>query len=190
MDITIFLIIIFVLAIAVLWWQIKWKNNIKNKIFDENNFDVLDFVMPFETNSLLAINKNKIKILIYDFKNAYMVELKNIISLEIFENGNSVAKTNFTSQAGRIIVGGVVAGGIGAIIGGLSGSSTSIEKVKEISLKITTDDYDNPNHKIFFIDKKMSGGVNKGSLTYNKAIEDIELWHSRLTNLIKEKSAI
>ena len=186
MTYTAYFILFFVAFILVIWWQKSWEENNKEKKFLENNFDALDHVKPFETNSLLAINKDKTEIFLNDHKGTNIIPIKDIVSLEVFENGNSIAKTNFTSQAGRIIVGGVLAGGIGAIIGGLSGSSTSYEKVKELSLKITTNNYENPNHKVLFIDKKMGSGIKKGSFLYNKAIEEIELWHSRITNLIKE----
>ncbi|WP_223198283.1 hypothetical protein [Bacillus velezensis] len=54
-----------------------------------------------------------------------------------------------------IIAGGLLGGGIGAAIGGLSASSTQTEMVKSITLKITVENLKNPIHYIHFLLARM-----------------------------------
>lgn len=61
-------------------------------------------------------------------------KFEDIVSVELVEN-NEVTMRKSTSRAiGRAVVGGVLAGGVGAIIGGVTGSSK--EKTKHISLVV------------------------------------------------------
>jgi len=69
---------------------------------------------------------------------------KDILESEVIIDGETVTKTSRTSQVGGAILGGIFAGGVGAVIGGLSGKTASKEKVKTIQLKIIVNDIKNP----------------------------------------------
>lgn len=53
---------------------------------------------------------------------ARVIAHRDILSVEVFEDGASVTKTSRSSQLGGALVGGLVLGGVGAIIGGCRAS--------------------------------------------------------------------
>lgn len=114
-----------------------------------------------------------------------LVDYKNILSSAIVEDGNQITKTSRTSQVGGALIGGLALGGIGAVIGGLSGSKKSSNKVNNISIEITINDTVQPIYKISFLDLE----VKQGDILYNAAMQEAKHWHSLINVLIKQADA-
>lgn len=85
-----------------------------------------------------AVDDKNEKIIIGTLSDCQYREIfySDIISVELIEDGNILHKKSTMRTIGGGIVGGILAGGTGAIIGGLSGSSQQERKVKRIELKI------------------------------------------------------
>jgi hypothetical protein len=114
------------------------------------------------------------------------ISYHDILSSEIIEDGINIVKTSRSSQVGGALIGGILLGGAGAVIGGLSGSkSSSTEKVKKIELHIIVNDTKQPRHVLSFLghETKKSG---LGKFTYNNAIESARHWHSLISVLIRQ----
>ena len=77
-------------------------------------------------------------------------------------------------------------GGVGAVIGGLSGRKTNTEKVTKITLRIIVNDPANPIYDVCFL----SSETNKNSATYKSAIEKAQEWLARLDVMIKRADKI
>lgn len=77
---------------------------------------------------------------------------KDLISAHICEDGESVISTDRGSQLGGALVGGLLLGGVGAVIGGLSGKQKSNKKVKRVDLRITMNCLDEPTVDIRIFD--------------------------------------
>ena len=80
-----------------------------------------------------------------------------IAAVEVVENGATVSQTNRGSQLAGAAIGGLVFGGLGALIGGTSGSTTTRQNVSSILLKVTVDDRYEPVHNIYFLKLGGSG---------------------------------
>ena len=92
-----------------------------------------------ENNEKVAyISKNGSRVFSYD----------DIIKVELQENGQTVSQKSTTRTIGGAILGGVLAGGAGAIVGGLSGASTQRRKVTSIVVKVTLRDVADPTVNI------------------------------------------
>lgn len=85
----------------------------------------------------------------YDFK-FISILFKDVLSIEIVEDGVSITRSPRRSQLGGALVGGLLAGGVGAIIGGNTGTKTTTEAVKTIDILITVNDIQNPIYMINF----------------------------------------
>ncbi len=86
-------------------------------------------------------------------------------------------------------IGGALLGGAGAIIGGLSGSSRTNDRVKKVALRVSTDDLDHPNYDILFLAaSNNSKGVEKTEPAYQEAIRNAAAWHSRIAAILKRLS--
>lgn len=116
--------------------------------------------------------------------------VSQILSLEVIEDGQTVShstttgggeiKTSTGSMLGRAVVGGVLLGGVGAIIGGSTARKTTtseavthtntVENVNEIKLKMLVNNTTKPLISIPFL----SSPTVKGSTAYMEACQKIE----------------
>lgn len=111
-----------------------------------------------------------------------LVSYRDLLSAELFEDGVTVTKTVRSSQAIGAIVGGVAFGGVGAVVGALTGRSESeTGKVNYIDLRLVINDTSNPNFDIRFLALKSS----RDGLLYKQAMQQARHWHSLVAVLIK-----
>ena len=124
---------------------------------------------------------------INEFK-PYIFTYKDILSSELIQDGETVNKaTKSNLDLGGAVLGGLMFGGAGAIIGGLSGKPESrlIEKVTAVTLKVVVMDTTKPVHRIEFL----WSTEKKGSRSHKEAVESAEHWHGLLAVLIKMAEA-
>lgn len=133
-------------------------------------------------NGIIAIDKNREKIVYIDDKgnslNKKEFSFSDIISCELIKDGATIYKKSTTRTIGGAIIGGALSGGVGAIIGGLSGSSKEKEKINSIDIKINLRDIDNPSFKFKFFEYKGS------RMFLNESIESAEEWKDRIAAII------
>ncbi len=148
-----FLIIIVIGFFVIGFFVVKQNANKHIKLTTS-----LEKEFPHEKIHLDSENKT---FLVVDFSNKQIVvgqqekykknlPFSAIVKVEIIKNGAQISSTNRGSQALGAAVGAVAFGGVGAIIGALSGSSTTTSRIKLLSLKITVDDTDKPIHEVIF----------------------------------------
>ena len=82
----------------------------------------------------------------YSWGGCILINFKDIYECEIIENGNSVAKDSF----GRAIVGGVLAGGVGAIVGAITHEKQT--EIHGLYIRVITSNIKYPQHKVNFIE--------------------------------------
>lgn len=155
--------------------------------FSKNNKSGIEIS---EENKLIRIfhldHNNNIKTKIYPFS--------SLIESEVKIDNQSVFKTSRSSQLAGAAIGGVLAGGVGAIIGGLSGEKYKNEYVKNVDLIVKVDDYDTPLFRINFLSNVNELGIEnkkgfKGSDTVvQDALRDVEYWQNILNLIIKNNS--
>lgn len=78
----------------------------------------------------------------------------DILAVDLVEDGSSIARTqtNRASQIGGAIVGGILTGGIGVLVGGLSGGTRTktTNIVERIDVVVTVHDAERPSHMVNF----------------------------------------
>jgi hypothetical protein len=141
--------------------------------------------------SAIAVDKNKKKIC-FVFEGsisskgkpntAKIYSFNDIMQSEIVVDGNTLVKTSTTSTVGRAILGGILSGGVGAVIGGVTGKKSHNEVVNNIDLKICVNDSVNPFYKVRFLDLE----CKKGDVIYDDSYEKVETWHAMISIFIKE----
>jgi hypothetical protein len=186
MDFVIWLIIIIVAAALL---QISATNNKKKKmekiLGERSDFSATQKIMGCDGNSGIAIDETRKKVgLISNEFNIVSIRVfsyRDLLCSEIFEDGSTITKTVRTSQVGGALVGGLLFGGVGAVIGGLSGKTETTGKIKKIDLRLTVNDTKNPIHDVAF--QNVEG--NKGGLIHKAAMKQARHWHSLIEVLIK-----
>lgn len=192
--------IFFILLIAGLFYILfyfiviqKWKKQDKMllKVKELEDFDIQHLSheqMSFNGTNGIAIDEKRCKIclvsLVDDNVITKIYTYKDILEVEILEDGFSFSKTSRGSQIGGMLLGGITLGGVGAIIGGLSGSTNQVEKVKNITLKIVINDTRVPMFMLNIL--SFDNGVLKNSSTYINFMNTARRWHSLLSVLIKK----
>ena len=183
-----FIILLFILCIAIVSTEIIIKSikkgDLKKKLNSVNDFSASQKVMGENGNSGIAVDEGRKKVCLLN-KRMVASELdvlsyRDILSSELFEDGETVTKTARVSQLGGALIGGLALGGVGAVIGGLSGKKISSSKVKKIDLRITVNRTKNPIHDINFMDV----ACKKGGYLYNQAMKNARHWHGLMEVLI------
>jgi hypothetical protein len=141
------IIVIFLLVKAVGYEKEKTNEksiSLKRKLSEIEDFIVTRQIVGFGDRYVFAVDENNEKILLitrkYQRVEEYtkdIVSFSDIIGIELIANGKTtVSKRSTTRTIGGAIVGGVLAGGAGAIIGGLSGNTKQEENVAVYTVKI------------------------------------------------------
>lgn len=110
-----------------------------------------------------------------------------ISGVEVQRNGVTITKTNRGSQLAGAAIGGLAFGGLGAVVGGLSGSSTSTERLKSIALLFQFDDAEHPTHEVCFGAWPGNGELEHG-LMAAKDIKQLERYRAHALNAIRRSS--
>lgn len=91
-------------------------------------------------------------------KNPKIYCYSDIVDFELLEDGESISKGGL----GRAVVGGVLLGGVGAVVGGVTGGKKTKGICSNLKIKITINDINNPTVYINFIEK----ATKKDSMIY------------------------
>jgi hypothetical protein len=116
-------------------------------------------------------------------------DFAQIASVEVVENGTTVTQTNRGSQLLGAAVGGLAFGAVGAVVGGLSGSSRSRGRLRGISLKVTVDDRLRPVHSICFLHASDEKGLDPDGLEARQARESVDRVHAHILNAMRQAQA-
>ncbi|GGJ80501.1 hypothetical protein GGR02_003480 [Anoxybacillus voinovskiensis] len=202
---TLLFIIIGIVAIFVIGAMLEndktLENNYKNKMAIEKIKSASELTptksyISKNNKSGIEINENDKLIRIFYLDQNEGIKSKtysfsDIIESEIKIDNQSVKKTSRSSQLVGAAVGSVIAGGVGAVIGGLSGDKIKNEYIKNIDLCVKVNDFDTPLFKINFLSNVNEVGIEnkqgfkKSHKDVQIALRDVEYWHSVLNLIIK-----
>ncbi|MCC3645838.1 SHOCT domain-containing protein [Cytobacillus oceanisediminis] len=162
------------------------------------NFTVSQKYQSYDLNSAILLDEERKKVcfLFANIDTSEIYSYKEILETEIVEDGKTITGTSRSSQIGGAIIGGVLAGGAGAVIGGLGGKKTSEQEINKIDLKVIVNNTKSPVKYINFLtaDEIDIDGkpfpIKKDNPKYKSAMSSINHWHSLLSLLIKETEPI
>jgi hypothetical protein len=144
------------------------------------------YIAPFE-QAVIAINHDERAIVLGTTTRHRRYAWTSIASVDVIRDGTSITSTNRGSQLMGAAVGEVLLGPLGLLIGGVSGSKRTVQRVSQIGLKIIVDDRSTPIYTIQFL--KVPGA---GADPQNKLVRDpahrAEHVHALLVNAIRNSS--
>ncbi len=165
------------------------KKEMESKLKSLPDFNLTQQIMGCDGSSGLAVDEKRQKVCLITNNRASVsqriISYKDIFSVELFEDGNSVTKTVRSSQIGGAVVGGLLLGGVGAVIGGLSGKTETSGKIKRIDLRLIVNDMSAPLHDVAF----MNVEEKKDGIIYTHAIQVARRWHGIVEVLIRRADA-
>lgn len=190
MDIGTMIILGGVIGVALTIWQVSTANQRRSEISAAIGA-VPEFSASFQHlgadgNNGIALDEPRAEVCLLTRVSGRLsyrvVGYRDILSAELFEDGQTITRTVRSSQVGGVLVGGLLLGGVGAIIGGLSGARTTAKgKVKRIDLRLVVNDASQPTHDVcfLFIETTRDGAI------YKLAAEPARQWQARMDVLIK-----
>lgn len=159
--------------------------DIAYKELENINFTVSQKHIGKDNKTSLAIDENSQKIGLIEGNKQKTFSYRDILQSEIIEDGVQITTTSRSSQIGGALIGSVLAGGVGAIIGGLSARQIASEEFKKIDLRIIVNDTQNPVFVLNFMNQE-DFPVKQASPIYKEAIEKANRWHYLISVLIKK----
>lgn len=110
--------------------------------------------------------------------------LAAISGVEVRKNGVTVTRTNRGSQLAGAAIGGLAFGLPGAMVGGLSGSSTASERLKAVSLFYVLDNQEQPVHEVWFGAWPGNGQPEQSLLVASK-LQTMERFRAHALNALR-----
>lgn len=165
------------------------RNNIRQIVDNQKNFKVSHFLIKFPYNRPtwipepvgLAIDDQSKQVCLINGESLKIIKYSDIIESEIIAGGDTITKTSRSSQFAGAAVGGLLLGGVGAVIGGLSGKTVTKQDIKDVWLKLIINDTSNPIYVIDFIETR------NGQKTDSKiALKEAQKWHALVSVIIKQ----
>jgi len=130
---------------------------------EANNDEINSFVPTKKIAPFVEFDDNRKKWLILSAvlgkrDKSKVYNYSDIVDFELLEDGESVTQGGL----GRALVGGVLFGGAGAVVGGVTGKRKNKEVCNSLKVKVTLRDINNPVVYISFL----SAATKKDSFTY------------------------
>jgi hypothetical protein len=144
------------------------------------------YINPIWGNGIAVDKKRKLIGLLG--QTCHIITAADIIEVNVTEDGQKVIETSRSSQITGAVVGGLLMGGTGAIIGGLSGKQKVSNEVSSVGMTIIWNNLDNPEHHISFFSTNISTKIGKSAPKYNleyaRAKDEATRWHNILKVLM------
>lgn len=116
-----------------------------------------------------------------------LLDHTSVIDVDVVEDGITVTPAGRGRQIGSAIVGGAVAGGAGAVIGGLGTSKTSREQVNKVLVRLSLNHARWSLIEIPFLDVP-GNGLPKNNPAYLKARTDAFGWCAKIKSAVHDSN--
>ena len=112
-------------------------NTISKNIKNLKNYQSSNMIYSHNNNYALSIDNTNNKICIANTTTTKLYDYSDLLAAELIKDGESITKSERGSQVVGAVIGGILLGGAGAVIGGLSGKKTTTEVINSLELKLT-----------------------------------------------------
>lgn len=143
------------------------------------------YVSPYNLSGI-AVDREQAKGALIAGDQIDIIPANGLYKCELLQDGVQIARANRGSQLLGIAVGGALLGKAGAMIGGLSGSSTISENFHRVVLRLVVDHFDRPVHETVLVDSEKA--LARDSKLYKESMEKAELWYGRVIGLMQKAS--
>jgi hypothetical protein len=110
-----------------------------------------------------------------------LFHFSDLVEVEVEKDGTTIQKTNRGSQVVGAAAGALLLGPVGLLLGGVTGSKHSEERIRELSLKIYVSDLAHPIHKLVFFSQ--AAGVAPNSILLAEPYRLADEWFGRFRNI-------
>jgi hypothetical protein len=129
-------------------------------------------------NSGIAIDSRKGKIALFKFPSneikCELISASDLLSIEIVIDGRSVQKSVPSTKIGSAIIGGLLLGGVGAVVGAIAGNSqqTTTSNLTGVLLRLVINHDDDPLHELTFLTTE-AGSYSERVVTAKREAQEV-----------------
>jgi hypothetical protein len=169
-------------------------SNAINKAFRDNDFTPSKQGISYDQKQVIGINDEKMRLALltklpysqdYSFE---AIPFFSTIEAKVIKNNQTITTTSTSSQVLRGVAGGVIAGGLGMILGGMGAKTKSTEHIRELSLEIVVDSLLNPRIVIPFYLSEIALDATKEK--DHEIINNVEDWYRIFTVIIHRNQEV
>ncbi len=133
----------------------------------------------------IAIDPTSRRVILVKYGNLIERRCEDLLESQIVVDDVTVAKSNLSSRIIGAAVGEILAGGVGAVVGGMATTTTSNQIIRQVTVKILLNDLSYPSHSIDFI------GTTWYGQTYPRiAIPEAQHLHDYLRVVIHQNETV
>jgi len=189
-----FEVTVFVIAVVVVLTIIAWATGPKRRaarlareLRRLDDFEAADVYASRYSENAIAIDRGRRQIALADAGGVQRLDVGSVVACSVMQDDQPLTLTNRGSQLVGAAVGAALFGGVGAVIGGLSGARRTVRYVRRIALRLVIDDFDRPVRDLVLLDSGVNRrGFEPGDAACAAALEVAERWHGRIAALMKE----
>lgn len=187
-------VLLLVIGFIVLTIVNGYRNNARKDEMEARlrampDFSPTQMVMGCDAQAGLAVDEGRHKVCLITRTAAGYTERvlssHKLLSVDLFEDGNSVTRTIRSSQIGSALAGEALYGEAGAIIGGLSGKTETSGTITRVDLRLVVGDTAAPVHDVAF----MEAAGKKDGIVHKDALRQARHWHGILKILMERADA-
>jgi hypothetical protein len=145
------------------------------------------YISPYN-RGVLGLNRDGGEVVLGVVTASKRYKLTDIATVEVLRDGASITSTNRGSQLAGAALGGLAFGGVGMIVGGLSGSTRSQPTIQSVSIKVIVDDRVAPVHVIEFFRSPAKGGIDAGNPHIKPSLDQADRFHAFLVNALRSEA--
>ncbi|OBU50141.1 hypothetical protein [Stenotrophomonas maltophilia] len=180
-----------VIAVAGIWmWaaENRSKKTLEAHVLALEEFAAQHLFVGADGLSALAIDDGR-KLLCFAVSIGHavshrLIPYSAVMSADVEEDGTVVSSASRGSQLAGAAVGGVLLGGVGAVVGAMTGSRKETRTVQRVVLKIGIEDVVSPLLSVTF---QSLPGPSDGVI-HKVAIQQCKEWQARLEAVMRQSS--
>lgn len=176
------LIVIVILAIAVTSSNAK-TGGIKDRLI-EAKFGSEHYISPWDY-SFVGLNFDNQTIGLGKNKSLAISNFSQIIQVDLLQNDKTTTSTDKSSLLTRATVGGVLLGGVGAVVGAVTAKTHSTNELAKISLRVITE---SNSYSILFLDIQNVSSAGTGSII-SSASSEADRFYGLVLKAMKQAAA-
>ncbi len=179
----IFLIVVAIIMVVVIGVSTKKDKEKHDEAMQQNLDSLADFNTTSEIKGpvdwfVVKFDELNGKIAYISHEGIKVFSFKELISVELLENGVVKYKKSIAGTVGGAVVGGMLAGQAGMVVGGLSSATKQEKEINTIIVKLLLDSLTNPTVEIkcwYYEIKNQSGELNTSRQIANQLVDTFKV---------------
>jgi hypothetical protein len=143
------------------------------------------FISPYD-GAVVGVDFSVKKVWLGSLSRPMETPFADLSAVELAADNATLTTTNRGSQAIGVIAGGLALGGVGALIGGLSGSTRTRQRLYELVLKVTIDDPRDPVRRIVLFRADNTKGIDPRRSEMKVVFDGADRLHAHLVNAMRQ----